>query len=239
MIMEPTAQLNYESKTSAYFEWPRAEVLPFVPNNCRRVLDVGCGGGAFGELLKQKRGVEVWGVEPVESAAQRAVGRLDRVLVGEFGSGLGLPPGMFDCVFFNDVLEHMLVPEAALQYARQLLAPGGVVVASVPNIRSFPPVWQLLFHGKWQYAESGILDKTHVRFFTKSSIVDLFRAEGYEVETISGINAYCGAPNVSRSLWRAYKLANTLCQGRFDDMKFQQFALVAKLASREQDAEAR
>ncbi len=113
----------------------RAEMLTFVPADCRRLLDVGCGTGAFGELLKQTRKIEIWGVEPVTSAAEKASARLDYVINGTFDSGTKLPAGYFDCVVFNDVLEHMVAPEQALRYAKTLLSQGGAIVASIPNVR--------------------------------------------------------------------------------------------------------
>jgi 2-polyprenyl-3-methyl-5-hydroxy-6-metoxy-1,4-benzoquinol methylase len=219
------AALNYDEKPADYFKWTRPEMLPFVPVHCRRVLDVGCAEGAFGESLKRARGIEVWGVEPVRSAAATAMSKLDRVVEGVFSPETALPVGSFDCILFNDVLEHMLAPEEALRHARDLLAPGGVVVASIPNIRSFPTIWRLMFHASWEYTDSGVLDKTHLRFFTRSSIVNMFERNGYATEGIYGINAYCPG---SRRLWAAYRLANTLLAGTLGDMKFQQFAVVAK-----------
>jgi hypothetical protein len=122
----------------------------------------------------------------------------------------------------------MPAPEQALRYAKGLLAPGGTVVASIPNIRQLPVLWQLVMRGRWEYSESGLLDKTHLRFFTRSSIVKMFLDEGYIVESICGINAYVGIPNASRPLWAAYKVINAFSFGKFADLRFQQFAIVAK-----------
>jgi hypothetical protein len=125
----------------------------------------------------------------------------------------------------------MVAPEVALRYARQLLAPGGVVVASIPNIRSFPTIWRLVFHASWEYQDAGVLDRTHLRFFTKSSIVDMFEREGFALEEISGINAFVAVPNIRRRFWLLYRLANALLFRKFDDMRFLQFAVVARLAA--------
>jgi 2-polyprenyl-3-methyl-5-hydroxy-6-metoxy-1,4-benzoquinol methylase len=226
---------GYESKPSDYFKYVRPEMLPFVPAHCRRLLDVGCGEGAFGESLRRARGIEVWGVEPFKSAAETARTKLDRVIEGVFGSDIALPVGIFDCVLFNDVLEHMIAPERALDYARDLLAPGGVVVASIPNIRSFPTIWQLIVHASWEYTDSGVLDKTHLRFFTRSSMIKMFEKQGYAVEGAYGINAYYhGNPRI----WAAYRLANALFAGKLSDMKFLQFAVVAKPTASLQNGEA-
>ncbi len=161
--------------------------------------------------------------------------KLDRVIEGVFGPETGLPAGTFDCVFFNDVLEHMPAPEMALRYARDLLVPGGFVVASIPNIRYFPVVWQLMIHGRWEYEDEGILDKTHLRFFTRSSIVNMFKREGFVMETVCGIHAYCGRPSVRRRFWRAFRLANALFMEKLNDMTFPQFAVVAKVACQVQN----
>lgn len=220
--------LGYDTKPAEYFHYPRPEMLPFVPSRCRRVLDVGCAEGAFGESLKKSRGIEVWGVEPNKLAAEKASAKLDRVIQGMFSPEIDLLAGSFDCILFNDVLEHMVAPEIALRHARDLLAPGGVIVASIPNIRSFPTAWQFLFHARWEYEDAGILDKTHLRFFTKSSIVNMFEREGFALESIRGINAYPKTPDTSINVWRAYRLVSALFPARFGDMKFQQFAVVAK-----------
>lgn len=213
-----------------YYEWPRPEMLPFVPAHCRRLLDVGCGTGAFGESLKRTRKIEIWGVEPVRAAAAKALTKIDHVINGPFDPETALPAAAFDCVVFNDVLEHMVAPEQALRQAKALLSQGGTIIASVPNIQYFPVVWQLFFHARWEYADCGVLDKTHLRFFTKSSIVTMFQSEGYSLESIFGINAYTGIPGAGRRLWIPYKLTNALFLGKFADMKFPQFAVVAKAA---------
>ena len=103
-------------------------------------------------------------------------------------------------------------------------------MASIPNIRSFPTLSRLIFHASWEYQDAGVLDRTHLRFFTKSSIVDMFEHEGFALETVCGINAYRGIPNVRRRFWSLYRLANALCLNRFHDMRFQQFAVVATRA---------
>jgi 2-polyprenyl-3-methyl-5-hydroxy-6-metoxy-1,4-benzoquinol methylase len=223
-MMEP----DYEKKAAGYFTLARQEMLPFLPANCRRLLDVGCGAGVFGEMIKQSRNVEVWGVEPISSVAARASTKLDHVVVGTFGPQTELPEGTFDCIVFNDVLEHMVAPEQALAYAKALLTRDGSIVASIPNIRYLPVLWQLVARGRWKYEDCGVLDRTHIRFFTRSSIVTTFQSEGYAVKSISGINFRAGIPRASERLWTAYRFVNVLFLRRFNDLKFQQFAVVAQ-----------
>ena len=222
-----TIELEYGSKAGDYFAEARAEMLPFVPDNCHRLLDVGCGAGAFGASLKQARQIEVWGVELVSSVAEKARTKLDRVITGPFAPETELPACAFDCVVFNDVLEHMIAPEQALRFAKTLLTSGGAVLASIPNVRHLPVLWQLGVHGRWEYRDCGLLDKTHLRFFTKSSIRKMFNDEGYALKSILGINPYRGIPNASKRVWRTHRVVNALSLGKLTDMKFQQFAVLA------------
>ena len=110
-----------DDKFQEYFECERQEMIAYVPKHTRTVLEVGCGAGAFGRTLKQNRQVEFWGIEPDHSAAQYAERFLDRVLVGLYPDGVELPQGYFDCVVFNDVLEHMIDPWTALKQTHDLV----------------------------------------------------------------------------------------------------------------------
>jgi len=145
----------------------------------RRLLDVGCSEGHFGEIIA-RRGTEVWGIEPRPDAAEVARARLSMVITGHFPTDLPSDE-TFDCIVFNDVLEHMPDPAPALHAAKRHLNPGGCIVASVPNIRHIGPVAALVLHGRWDYQDWGILDRTHVRFFTKATMRELLEENGFEV----------------------------------------------------------
>ena len=227
-MVKPTDHLSYDTKPIEYFQHERPEMLKFVPAQARRVLDVGCAQGAFGERLKRSRQVEVWGIEPAKPAAEAATEKLDRVIAGAFTVDVGLPEGIFDCIVFNDVLEHMLEPELALRYARSLLSPGGVVVASIPNIRYLPIVAKLMCRGEWNYTDEGILDKTHLRFFTRSSIAGMFVREGFAIESMLGINPYSLSAKFRHPYWWPFRVAHFLLLRKFQDMRFLQFVVVAK-----------
>src|SRR5438067_790332 len=113
-----------------YGDYERAEVVPFVPRSARRILDVGCARGAFGRALGAR---EVYGVEPNPEAADVAAASYREVYRGPFPEAV--PAGTtFDCIVFNDVLEHFVDPYAAVRATNQFLAPGGCVVASIPNM---------------------------------------------------------------------------------------------------------
>lgn len=211
-----------------YYGNPRREMLPFVPPTAGRILDIGCGAGVFAEGLKELRRSggspvpEIWGVEMDAAAAAVAGQALDRVLVGDALAVLpGLPAGHFDCVVLNDVLEHVAQPERLLAAVVPLLAAGGRLVASIPNVRYFFNVVNLVWHGRWDYTDEGILDRTHLRFFTRSSIIRLFQENGFSLRTMQGIN-----PTGSLK----FKLANLGSLGRYRDMRYLQFAVVAEVA---------
>ena len=222
-----TLARDYASKREEYFECPRPEMLEYVPSLCRRVLDVGCGTGSFGASLRKRTGCEVWGVESNAPSIPKAEENLDKVLHGYFGPELDLPAGYFDCIVFNDVLEHMPDPASALALARALLSSGGRVVASIPNIRHFPTVWRLVICGEWEYKEFGILDKTHLRFFTRLSIIRLFQEAGFTIQRIDGISSFHSLAPDDSSLWRRYFLFSWLPIPGIKDMRYQQFAIVA------------
>lgn len=206
----------------------RREMLDFVPPDSSRVLDVGCSIGEFGEQLKRERSVEVWGVEPDPEAAAIAATKLDRVVTGTFDAEEFSGPIEFDCIVFNDVLEHMVDPYSALGSARRLLSPRGIIVASIPNVRYFDNVWKLVFNASWEYTDIGILDRTHLRFFTKSTIVRMFEDQGYRIDRIEGINAVDWCNPERRQLFR---WLNFLMRNRLDGMRWMQFAVVARPAS--------
>ena len=222
---------GYENKPESYFQQARTEMLPFVPAGSQRVLDVGCGRGNFGEALKQARQIEVWGLEPVAAAAAEAATKLDRVIEGIFTSEADLPPASFDAICFNDVLEHLMDPAEALRFARTLLKPGGAVVTSIPNIRHFQAMWEIVVRGEWCYRDSGTFDRTHLRFFTRKSILALFADSGFTVEKIEGLNPYWSDGSEKSPRWRNFKIINALTLNAIADMKYLQFAVVARPAN--------
>lgn len=211
-------------KPPKYYSGARREMLDFIPSGSSRILDVGCGQGEFARLVKSERHAEVWGVEIHREAAERAVAKIDRVLIGDIErDDLGLPNGYFDCVIFNDILEHLRDPWMVLQKVRAILTPGGYVVASIPNVRYFDHMKALLKHKEWRYETAGILDWTHLRFFTINSIRELFEYCGYEVVSIDGING-------RKFPWK-FRMLNYILKGTFEDMRYQQFACVAQRKS--------
>lgn len=145
----------------------------------KRVLDVGCATGYLARALTE-RGCTVSGLELDEESAEEARPDLERLVVGDLETmdlAEAFGDDRFDVIVFGDVLEHLRDPLPVLRRAKALLADGGSVVASIPNI-AHGSVRLALLAGRFDYQELGLLDSTHVRFFTRSSMEDLFRDAG-------------------------------------------------------------
>lgn len=195
-------QLAREIESRAlYYGHSRDDVCALVPDDARRVLDFGCGGGGLGRTLKRARpGIEVRGVEPVADQAERARRVLDDVCVG--GAEGPLPAGWPrpDCIVFADVLEHLVDPWAAVRRARELLAPGGSLVVSIPNVRHHSVLADLL-RGRFDYRDAGVLDRTHLRFFTAATARELCERAGFVVERMERVlDPPAGLPSPLRKL---------------------------------------
>jgi 2-polyprenyl-3-methyl-5-hydroxy-6-metoxy-1,4-benzoquinol methylase len=180
--------LDFDSQDAGhYLEYVNQGVLGLVDGAPRRILELGCAGGMFGATLKQRfPGATVVGVEAGRAAAEKAAMRLDRVIHSRLEdldfSAQGFAPGEFDAVIAADVLEHIVNPWEFLVRLKPWLAPGAQVLASIPNVRNIGLVSRLLLEGRWEYVERGLLDITHMRFFTLVEMRRLFTETGYTVE---------------------------------------------------------
>ena len=209
-----------EKKAEDYYAQSRGEMLPFVPASAKCILEVGCGRGGFGRLLRTGER-ELWGLDINPEVEAEAAQVYDRVMIGSVDELAGrLPAGRFDCIVCNDVLEHLLWPGRVLERLRTLLAPGGVVVASPPNIRYIDVfVKEMLWQKDFRYRpEGGVLDDTHFRFFTSKSMLRLFDEAGYRVLRHTGVRP-CKS-------WKEKLLIACSC-GLLSDCRYRCFATVA------------
>jgi 2-polyprenyl-3-methyl-5-hydroxy-6-metoxy-1,4-benzoquinol methylase len=125
------------------------------------------------------------GIERNPQASARLQGVYERYVIGDGESALDQLAGeRYDCIVLADVLEHLVDPWSLLGRARQMLAPGGCVVASIPNVRNIGLIFNLLARGRWRYEDSGLLDRTHLRFFTRTEIHELYASAGLVIERI-------------------------------------------------------
>ena len=151
----------------------------------KRVVDFGCATGYFAQLLR-KAGCTVVGVEINPEAAKISEQYCESVVVADLDfvhlSEI-LPEADFDVAVFGDVLEHLRDPWRVLKEARQLLKPNGFVVASIPNI-AHGAIRLALLQGNFEYTKLGILDNTHLRFFTRKTVEELFEQSGFAVGSL-------------------------------------------------------
>jgi SAM-dependent methyltransferase len=163
-----------------YHDGFNERLLGAVPSGAGRILEVGCARGRLGhELKRQDQRRHVAGVELDPDAARVAGERLDEVFVLDVQAETPpIEPGSLDCIIFGDVLEHLVDPEDVLRRYRHLLAPDGLALVSVPNIQHFSIVKNLL-RGDFMYQPSGLLDSTHLRFFTYMTFARLMLDAGF------------------------------------------------------------
>ena len=178
-------QTRYEEK---YEDRPRMELMGLLDFPFRDVLEIGCGGGATGEVIKRDHpDVTYCGVEIDANAAAHARRVLDRVVRGDIErmslEDYDIPRNGFDLIILADVLEHLYDPWKVMRMLRDYLRPGGLVVASIPNTQNIRLV-QGLVNGFWTYAQAGLLDATHIRFFTLVEIGRLFSGSGYMIDQL-------------------------------------------------------
>lgn len=187
--MQPTQETKYPWQmlhadlhlTTLKSDYAPVGLLQMIETPPKNILDVGCFCGGSGRWLKNKfPAVKVLGIEMLEKAAEIARQFYDQVLVGKFEDhDLTEYQGKFDAIIAADVLEHMYDPWQVLQKLKPLLAPGGAIYISLPNIRNLN-VLQALAKGEWQYEGAGILDITHIRFFTKKQALQMLEQTGWK-----------------------------------------------------------
>jgi 2-polyprenyl-3-methyl-5-hydroxy-6-metoxy-1,4-benzoquinol methylase len=219
--------MSNPQQQDVYPDDPRADVAPYVPHGFRSALEVGCGRGGFGRTLRAAAPeARLVGVEAVPEAADytRRAGVFDEVLDGYFPDVLRDRDERFDLVVYNDVLEHIVDPWEVLRQTRDFIAPGGSVLASIPNVQFLPVVVDLV-RARWEYAESGVLDRTHVRFFTRGSMLEMFEQTGYRVDVCAGNGNFFDLWT-QRPAWGRRALKRTMGP-LIRDMRYMGFIVVA------------
>ena len=167
-----------------YHRLVRKELIDQFSSPRRLVLEIGSSGGRTGQYCKEKfPGCQYWGFEMSRAAAAESAEFLDRVVCGRFEEqdlgALGLKPRSVDGVVLGDVLEHMYNPWGILASLQPWLTEDAEVIASIPNVRN---LWLMneIAEGRFSYAENGLLDITHIRFFTAGEILRMFQQAGFE-----------------------------------------------------------
>lgn len=171
--------------TGNYYALARTELLPFFTQPVGTVLELGCGEGKTLRLLQhQKLAKKVIGVDIDAHSIERAKKYLDIAIVADVeNDALPFNKGQFDVVMLPDILEHLRQPEVLLEKVFRWLKPQGYVIVSVPNVQHISVI-QNLWRGRWDYTDAGIMDRTHLRFFTRATLTEMLEQAGFSVTTV-------------------------------------------------------
>lgn len=219
---------EYESKDNFdyYYDGRRLDIIKYIPKDKNIYLDIGCGRGGTLQLIKDRvnnEDLELWGVEFVEKAFNEAkvIGSEGKVFLGLGEENLkNLPDNYFDVIMCLDVLEHMPYPDQFVIKLKSKLKEDGILITSLPNVRYWTNLFNLIFKKDWKYINAGILDYTHLRFFTNKSILRMYKDCGYKVISHRGINPF---------RWRWFSLImDIFTLGFFKDTKYVQFLTISK-----------
>lgn len=218
VVVDPGAYLH---RYGAMDGQAREDLAAKVPQGARAVLDVGCSHGATAPALRRIGVREIIGIEPNPGDAAEAARACDRVLRVPLEDVSEEFPGRFDAVLFGDVLEHLPDPSAALVRVRPWLSATGTIIASVPNIGHWSVIADLLA-GRFDYVPYSILSGTHVRFFTRRTLNDLFEACGFEAPAIDAVR-FAPSPEGVEKLARLRAIP-----GASEDLDVVEFVAVAE-----------
>lgn len=210
--------LFYETKDEAYFSTARTAFVDRLPRDPgAAILEVGCGDGATGALaLKSGRAGRYVGIELVGHVAATARERLSDVLTGNVESmPLPWPTASFDALILSEVLEHLIDPWSVMARLARVVRPGGLVLASSPNIAHWRVVTELIA-GRFDLADRGVFDRTHMRWFTPATFTEMFERAGFHVDSVGPVRPFS---DKARAI-------SKLTGGRFDHLFMTQIELV-------------
>lgn len=163
----------------------RDDILDIIPITQKNILDVGCSTGNLGFDIKKKLNAKVSGIELNPEMGKIAMQKLNKVIIGNAETDIiqnAFVSQEFDLIIFGDILEHLIDPWKVLrEYTNQLLQPGGFVILSLPNVRHFDTLFNLIFKAYWPYRERGIHDQTHLRFFTYRNIKEMIEIANLDI----------------------------------------------------------
>ena len=206
-------------KEPEYYSNKRPEISDLVPGNIRTILDIGCSHGTLLKFVKEQTGAETWGIEELIEVSKKAKEKVDNVITGKIEDVVDIiPDDYFDCITLNDLLEHLPEPADILRKIRPKLSSEGIIIASIPNVRYLSNLYEIIIKKDWEYKKDGILDSTHLRFFTQKSMKRLFETAGYNLIKQVGINK-----NLS---WK-FRLFQLLTLGILNDTQYLQFICIA------------
>jgi ubiquinone/menaquinone biosynthesis C-methylase UbiE len=210
----------YAVKPASYFSNARADFVDRLPHDpSAQILEIGCGTGATGALaLSEGCCGRYVGVELFEAAAAEARDVLSDVITGNVETlEFDWQPASFDAVIFSEVLEHLVEPGEVLKKLSRFVRPGGLLLASSPNISHWRVIRELVM-GRFNLADQGVFDRTHLRWFTPESFSDMAEKAGFDVEELGPVTAF--SPRT--------EIISRLTGGRFDHLFMTQIAMIAR-----------
>lgn len=210
---------NFDSRPEVFKE---LDLINHPPVN---ILDVGCGEGDF-IMHFHEYNSNIWAIEPVEKFAKIASSKVNKLICQPVEEAIKeLPDGYFDYIFFNDVLEHLYDPEEILLQIKSKLKPDGFIVTSIPNVRFFQNLKEVLVKQDWEYKDQGILDDTHIRFFTQKSILRMWDKLNFKIIKFKGINRMNFSP-----FNKFYMLLKILSKGKSnEDTRYLNFVTIMQV----------
>ena len=167
-----------------YYAHERIDILKHIPESVTSLLDVGCGIGSLGKKFKEQHNCCVTGIEIVPEVADIAKQNIDKIFCYDLENYQApFKDSEFDCIVFADILEHLKEPEKIFGEYLRFLKKGGNTIVSIPNVRNLDVISDLI-NGKWEYKDSGILDRTHLRFFTNLEFMKIISRLNLEILNI-------------------------------------------------------
>ena len=170
---------------AGYYANTREDIVEALPRPIGSVLDIGCGSGGVGTLLRRAGATRLTGVEVMPDQAELARAHYDEVIAAGIEDALEQLEGPFDTILCLDVLEHLVDPERVLTELHRVAASGARLQVSLPNARHVSLMKDLVFKGTFGYTDWGHRDRTHLRWFTRRDIVEAMERTGWPVERVS------------------------------------------------------
>ena len=234
--MAQGAKQSTDTEIADYYKNIRREIEPLIPNDVKSILEIGCGSGATMAWLRSIRPIDyAAGVELFPDAAKLALRTFDAVEIADLADArFEFAKDQFDAVMALDILEHLPDPGSIVRRLRHKIRPGGYFIASVPNISHYQVSLPLFFRGTWEYQDDGLLDRTHLHFFTEKSASDLFTEADFSIvkrDIVWRTPSLFGLANhPSREIrWYAKRLSESLFRWPHHLFAFQ-FLITARIA---------